>query len=230
MTHTLTLQHIAPVTHDTNHLVFDKPDGFTFAPGQAVHWGLDVDGFRDAGNPFTITSLPDQPRLEFVIKTYPTDRYPDHGGMTERIAQMTPGDRVFIDEPSGDIVDKGPGIFIAGGAGITPFIPIIKERHRTHGLKGCSLIFSNNTEDDIILREAWEEMPDLQSFFVVTEQPDSPFPSRHVDAEFIGNATGFDHRFYVCGPPGMMKAIIKALKDNGVREDNIVVESEWLKG
>lgn len=78
MVHTLTLQTIAPVTHDTMHLVFDRPPGYHFVPGQANHWSLDADGFRDAGKPFTITSLPDQDRLEFVIKTYKVAQNPDH--------------------------------------------------------------------------------------------------------------------------------------------------------
>ena len=47
MTHTLTLTSIAPVTHDTWHLTFDHPKGFQFEPGQATHWALDEDGWRD---------------------------------------------------------------------------------------------------------------------------------------------------------------------------------------
>jgi hypothetical protein len=227
-THTITLRTITPVTHDTNHLVLTRPEGYAWIPGQANHWGLDIEGFRDAGNPFTITSLPDEPDLEYVIKTYPTDKYPDHGGMTERIAKLQPGDKVFIDEASGDIQDKGEGVFIAGGAGITPFIPILKQRRQNGALNGCTLLFSNKTEEDIILRETWDTMPGLNVIYTVTDAP-SPFSNRLIDKDFIAGTVGFDHRFYVCGPPGMMKSVIAALRDAGVTDENIVTEMEWLE-
>ncbi len=228
MTHTITLRSIAPVTRDTFHLVLTRPAGYAWTPGQANHWGLDVEGFREAANPFTITSLPEDPDLAFVIKTYPTDRHPDHGGMTERIATLKPGARVFVDDPSGDIRDEGEGVFIAGGAGITPFIPILEARRRKGTLKGNILLFSNRTVEDIILREAFDAMAeDLQVVHTVTGGP-SPFESRRIDKAFIAEKTGFDHRFYVCGPPGMMTSVIAALREAGVADRNIVTEDEWL--
>ena len=78
MTFKLTLKSIAPVTHDTWHLVFDRPEGFAFEPGQATHWALDKDGWRDEDRPFTMTSHPEAEIVEFVIKSYP-----DHDGVTE---------------------------------------------------------------------------------------------------------------------------------------------------
>ena len=82
MSHTLTLKSIDAVTHDTYHLVFDRPDGFDFTPGQAVDLALDRDGWREEKRPFTFTSLPGDDDLEFVIKSYP-----DHDGVTEQIAK-----------------------------------------------------------------------------------------------------------------------------------------------
>ena len=94
---------------------------------------LDKDGWRDEQRPFTFTGLPDADRLEFVIKSYPS-----HDGVTEQIADLKPGDSVLIEDPWGAIEDKGPGTFIAGGAGITPFIAILRARHAREGsLAGC---------------------------------------------------------------------------------------------
>lgn len=227
MPHTLPLKSTERLTHDTVHLVFDRPEGFTFTAGQATGWGIDVDGFRDADHPFTITSLPDEPTLEFVIKTYDTNEYPDHTGLTEAIGKMESGDKAFISDPFGAIKDKGPGVFVAGGAGITPFIPILKKRDQDGALDGCTLIFANKAERDIIMRDTWEAMNGLKAVFP-TEEKTEGLPNRRVDAEFLAESTGFDHRFYVCGPPPMMKAVIKALSDNGVPEDRIVVEEGWL--
>ncbi|REJ97933.1 MAG: hypothetical protein DWQ35_01115 [Planctomycetota bacterium] len=59
------------VAHDVSLYTVEKPDGFEFRPGQAVHLSIDEKGWRDAKRPFTLTSLPDNPLLEFIIKAYP---------------------------------------------------------------------------------------------------------------------------------------------------------------
>ncbi|SEK49261.1 hypothetical protein SAMN05444413_10227 [Roseivivax marinus] len=221
MPHTLTLKRIEPVTHDTNHLVFDRPDGVEFKPGQAVDLALDRDGWRDEKRPFTFTSLPGDDTLEFVIKSYP-----DHDGVTEQIGKLQPGDTVRIDDPWGAIEDKGPGWFIAGGAGVTPFISILKKRLAENGsLSGSKLIFSNKTEKDIILRDTFEGMDGLECVFVVTEDKDSPLYQAEIGKEMLSqHVTPGDGKCYVCGPDAMLDDIAGALKEIGVPEDDIITE------
>jgi ferredoxin-NADP reductase len=221
MTHTLTLQSIEPVTHDTNHLVFNKPDGFEYEPGQACELTLRKEGWENEGRPFTFTGLPTDPTLEFVIKSYP-----DHGGVTEQIAGMQITDQVEIGAPWGAIQDEGPGIFIAGGAGVTPFIAILKRRLQTHGtLEDCQLVFSNRTESDIILRETFTSMPGLICHFVVTDDPDSEYSRDRIDAEFLeGIIEGSDGPIYVCGPEPMIADIQASLQALGVEESRVVTE------
>ncbi len=149
MTHFLTLRSIEPVTHDTHQLTFDRPEGFEFEPGQAIEMKLDKEWWQKKGRPFTPVSLPGERTLEFVIKSYPS-----HDGVTEQIAQMKAGDKVTIDGPLGDMKDEGPGVFIAGGAGITPMIALLRKRLEDTGdLNGSTLVFCNKTEDDIIWRD-----------------------------------------------------------------------------
>lgn len=221
MTYKLTLQHIEPVTHDTHHLVFNKPDGYEFTPGQATDLALDRDGWRDKKRPFTFTSLPGDQTLEFVIKSYP-----DHHGVTEQIAGLKMTDQVLIENPWGAISDKGPGVFIAGGAGITPFIAILKRRLQTHGtLDDCMLVFSNRTEKDIILRDAFTSMRGLDCRFVVTDDPDSDLPDTRVDKPFLeGIVAETGGPFYICGPDAMVADVSAALKDLGIPQDRIVTE------
>ncbi|NIY97880.1 flavodoxin reductase, partial [Salipiger sp. HF18] len=132
MTRKLTLRSITAVTHDTHHLVFDRPDDFDFAPGQAVDMALDRDGWRESRHPFTMTSLPGEETLEFVIKSYPEDAE-GHEGMTARLGRMQPGDAVLVEDPWGAIQDEGDGVFIAGGAGVTPFISIPRKKLHERG-------------------------------------------------------------------------------------------------
>lgn len=221
MTYTLTLQSIEPVTHDTHHLVFNKPDGYTYTPGQACDFALLKDGWRDEQRPFTFTGLPTDSTLEFVIKSYP-----DHDGVTEQIAKMQMTDQVQISDPWGAIEDKGPGVFIAGGAGITPFIAVLKRRLQTHGtLEDCHLVFSNKTEQDIILRDAFTSMPGLACHFVVTDDPDSDFARGQIDKAYLAPIVAqTDGPIYICGPEPMIDDIARILGELGVSDARIVTE------
>ena len=218
--HRITLREISALTHDTNRLVFTRPEGYDFTPGQATDFALDQDGWREETRPFTFTSQPDEPILEFTIKSYP-----DHDGVTKRIADLRPGDTVLIDQPWGAIHDQGPGVFIAGGAGITPFIPILRRRARDNKLSGCTLIFSNKSERDIILREEWEGMPGLECIFTVTEENGSTVPRQEITADFLkANVPDWGVQVYICGPPPMIEAVEKAVKSLGVIDEHIVTE------
>lgn len=221
MTHRIILKSIEPVTHDTNRLTFEKPEGFDFTPGQATDFALDREGWREERRPFTFTGLPDDDHLEFTIKSYP-----DHDGVTERIGRMTPGDAALIADPWGAIKDKGNGVFIAGGAGVTPFISILRNKlAQSRSLQGNTLVFSNATDKDIILREEFEAMPGLNCYWTVTDQPGSPLAHGQIDAELLSTMVvpGRD-TCYICGPDPMIGAMTKALGAVGVAEGRIITE------
>ncbi|MEJ6396406.1 FAD-binding oxidoreductase [Yoonia sp. 208BN28-4] len=218
----LTLQSIDPVTHDTYHLVFAKPDGFDFKPGQAAGLSLDEKGWRDEDRPFTMTSLPSDPTLEFVIKSYP-----DHDGVTEKIPNMKIGDQMFLDGPFGAITDHGTGTFIAGGAGITPFIAILKKQMRD-GKSGSHLIFANEKDADIIMKPMWDTMEGLTTTYVISDQDDTAHRKGQIDADLLKDVvTNTDQPFYICGPGGMVDQVRDALKDMGVDDDKIITEDGW---
>lgn len=219
MTHHLTLKQIEPVTHDTHHLIFDRPEDFAFSPGQGVELFVQKDGWKHEGRPFTPVTLPHEPTLEFVIKSYP-----DHNGVTEQIGKMQPGDKVDMKGPFGAISDEGPGVFIAGGAGVTPMIAVLRKRLHDHGtLDGSTLIFANKTEADIIWRDRFAAMEGLQTVFVVDES-DGSVPEQRVDRDFLSGYVGPDNRCYLCGPPPMMKAVRAALQELGVKDARIIEE------
>lgn len=222
MTHQLTLRSKEQLTPDTHRYVFDKPANFDFEPGQATELTLMKDGWRDEGRKFTFTSLPDEAGLEFVIKSYP-----DHNGVTEQIAKLEPGDQVEIDTVVGAIKDHGPGVFIAAGAGITPFIPIL-EKHDAKGKMDCTLIFTNASEADIILREKWEKMDGLKTIFTVTDESGTDVEEQKVDKAFLEqHLSDFGQTFYLCGPQGFVNDVRSALKELGADADKIITEEGW---
>ena len=219
MAHILKLAKLDPVTHDTHHLIFDRPEGFKFDVGQGVELFLQKDDWKDKGRPFTPVTLPDEPTLEFVIKSYP-----DHHGVTEQIGKMKPGDTVEMKGPFGAISDQGPGVFIAGGAGITPMIAILRKQLHDHGtLDGSTLVFANKTEADIIWRDWFESMVGLKTSFVV-DQLGASVPQQRLDRAYLAQFVNVDSRCYLCGPPPMMDAVHTVLRDLGVADAQIIKE------
>lgn len=220
MAHTLAITAIEEITHDVRQFDFEKPDGFSFEPGQAAEVAIDREGWRDADNPFTFTSLPDWDKLQFTIKIYP-----DHNGLTEQIGGLAVGDRFIVGDPWGTIKYKGHGTFIAGGAGVTPFIAILRMLKQRGELSGHRLIFANKTEADIILREELDAMPGLEVIHVLSEEDKNGFEHGFVDKAMLERLVGdMSQHFYVCGPDPMMKSVNGALKELGADPDALVFE------
>lgn len=222
MTHTLVLQEIAPVTHDTFELTFNRPPEFEFSPGQAAELAFNKDGIKDEGRPFTMTSQPSDASMTFVIKSYP-----EHDGVTQHIPDLGIGDMAEAEGPFGAITDHGPGVFLAAGAGVTPFIAILK-KHDREGIKGDTLIFSNKTDDDIILKETWESLSGVTPHFYVSNQEDTDFQSGQIDKAALESLVEDKAQpFYICGPGGFVDAMRDALKEMGVEKDKIITEDGW---
>lgn len=216
----MTLQDVKNVTHDTKLFRFDKPDGFTFSPGQATEIALDQDAWRDEGRPFTMASQPQDEHLDFVIKIYP-----DHDGMTEQMADLSVGDKVLADDPFGAITDHGAGLFLAAGAGITPFIPILMKRAQEDDLSGCQLIFANKTEQDIILRDKWEDLDELSTVFVT--DADDGLTDGPLGQDLLSDHIDTTQPVYICGPGSFVDDMRKAAKELGVKDDDIITEDGW---
>jgi ferredoxin-NADP reductase len=219
--HTVEILSIKDITHDVRSYMVEKPDGYEFTPGHATEVALNKEGWRDEKRPFTFTSLNEDKYLEFTIKSYF-----DHDGMTQELYKAEEGDELLIDDPWGTIEYKGPGTFIAGGAGVTPFIAIIRDLAKRGELDGNRLIFSNKTEKDIILRDEFEKLLGDHFINAITHEESSDhFIDGFIDKEYLQEQIDdFDQHFYVCGPMAMVTNISKQLEDLGADPDGIVFE------
>ena len=213
---------IADVTHNVRRYRLERPKGYSFAPGQATDVSLDEDGWRDKKHPFTFTALADEPFLEFTIKSY----FSTGGdGVTERLYGYEPGRSLLVRDVWGTITYKGPGTFIAGGAGVTPFIAILRDLKRSRKLAGHTLIVSDKTEADIILREEFENMSRLKTIWTVTDEPQSKLLHDRIDEKFLRrHVSDWSQNFYLCGPDDMVKELRATLKELGAIVENVTWE------
>jgi ferredoxin-NADP reductase len=219
--HTVEILKIEPVTHDVRRFTVAKPKGFLFEPGQATEVAINRSGWDEQKRPFTFTSLNDWSDLEFTIKVYS-----DHDGVTNQLGRLRAGDELLIDDPWGTIQYKGPGYFIAGGAGVTPFIAILRQLAKDGQLAGNTLLFPNKARRDIILRDEFEVMEGLACVFTVTDEPDPDLENRLIDRAFLeDHVADFEKRFYVCGPPQMVDDLKRHITALGGQADAIVFEA-----
>lgn len=220
MTHTVKIIAIESVTHDVDRYVLEKPEGFDFTPGQATEVAIDAPQWRDEKRPFTFTCLPDWDCLEFTIK-----HYPDHDGVTEALCDLSVGDALVIDDPWGTIAYKGPGTFIAGGAGVTPFIAILRDLEARGKLAGHRLILANKTEADIINRAEFEAMAGLEIVHVLSDANKPGFEHGRVDKALLQrHIDDFSQELYLCGPEPMQDSVKSALKELGADPESVTFE------
>lgn len=221
MTHTARITSIQKITPDVLQIQTEKPAGIEFKSGQAVDMSINKDGWQKEVRPFTFTTLPEDDFLEFTIKTYPA-----HNAVTNELLQLVPGDELLLGDVFGDITYKGKGIFIAGGAGITPFIAIFKQLKQKEETAGNKLIFANKTKADIIQEQYFKEILGNDFINILSGEKIEGYENGYINEALIRkNINDTNQYFYLCGPPPMMDAVIKQLHSIGINDDHIVMEA-----
>jgi cytochrome-b5 reductase len=195
--------------------------------------------------------------FDLVVKIYfrnVSPKFPDGGKMSQYLESLAIGDSLAVAGPVGYITYLGNGKLqvenrlkrqdpptfrtaknigmMAGGTGITPMLQIIRHilKHsddRTH----LSMIFANQTEDDILVREELEECakdPRFDLWFTLDRPPANwKYSTGFITTDMISKhlpPVGPDTQILMCGPPPMIKfACIENLKKVGFTSDN------WLE-
>ena len=168
------------LSHDTHLFRFglQSPEHILGLPvGQHIALSyVDADG-KEQSRPYTPTSSDhDKGHVDFVIKVYfPNERFPEGGKVSQHMHSLKIGDTLDFSGPKGRYEYRGRGVFatkrlksqgggfeirrakrvgmIAGGTGITPMLQVMRAVMRDGGDKTqMSLIFANQTEQDILLR------------------------------------------------------------------------------
>lgn len=218
--HIVKVLKVENVTHNVRRFTVSKPDEYSFIPGQATEVSINTKLLKDEMRPFTFTGLNDWPTLEFTTKIYT-----DHHGVTEALGKVKEGDELLIHDVWGAINYKGLGVFIAGGAGVTPFIAIFRKLHKNNKLEGNRLIFSNKTEKDIILKDEFNKMLGENFYNTLTQEKSEKYDHRKIDKAFLlEKIKNFSQNFYICGPDQFVKDITNALEELGAKADSVVFE------
>ncbi|CAH1966977.1 unnamed protein product [Acanthoscelides obtectus] len=237
----LPLAEIEHFNHDTRRYRFALPEKdmvLGLPIGQHVQLIAKIDDDLVIRSYTPVSSDDDHGFVDFVIKVYFKNvhpKFPDGGKMTQYLESLKLGDTLTFRGPSGRIQYTGPGTFavkklrkdppiiykaskvnlIAGGVGITPILQLIRHAVKDSNDKTkMALLFANQTERDILLRDELEDVakkfPGRFKFWYTLDKAEEGwqysqgFINEDMIKEHLYPATS-DTLTLMCGPPPMIK-------------------------
>lgn len=216
------LENVDTINHNVKKFRFRLPDddsvsGLSVASALITKYkGPEME--KPVIRPYTPVSEEDaRGYMEFIIKAYP------NGPMSQHLHSMTPGEQLEFKGP----IPKYPWeankhehiALIAGGTGITPMFQLARKIFSNPDDKTkVTLVFGNISEEDILLKKEWEELENtyprqFRVFYTLDNPPDGwAFGKGYVTKELLKTVLpepkeGEKIKIFVCGPPGMYKAI-----------------------
>lgn len=199
-------------------------EAFRFQPGQYIR--VRPPGMREA-RAYSIAGTPDElPRLELLVRHVP-------GGQVTRWLRESaaPGQRIALHGPLGAFaLDAGARrhVFVAGGTGLAPILSMIRTL-RDSGGGPALLCFGCTHGADLFYRRELEAlragMPGLEVRVCADDGAGAPdvrggsAVSALADADLAQGTAA-----YLCGPPGMVEAARRRLREAGLDEAAIRAE------
>lgn len=205
---------------------------FTYLPGQFITVTIVSDGVP-VRRSYTIASSPTRrDSCEITVKRE------QFGVVSQNLHdQVHIGDLVQLVGPSGKFTFTGQEsesvVLIAGGVGVTPMMSVIRYLTDRSWSGEIFFLFGCKSEDDIIFREEIEYLQkrhaNLHVTILLNNKPDnakSPYLTGYITKEVLTERVPAitSRRVHVCGPPPMMEAVKRTLRELGVPEENIKTE------
>jgi ferredoxin-NADP reductase len=210
---------------------FDKPEGFTFKPGQAIDLilpesaGLGTEASRHA---FSIVSAPHESELVVATRMRAS-------AFKNALARLPVGECAEIDGPFGSLTLHSklarPAVFIAGGIGITPFMSMLRHSANSALQQQLVLLYSNRRPEDCAFLTELQRLEGDHRYFrlvaTMTDMAQSSLPwtgeTGRIDEALVRRATEnlAEPIYYVAGPPAMVAALRDDLEDSGIDPDDI---------
>jgi len=232
-THLVKLSGREVVAEGTMAFRFEKPEGFSFEPGQAVCFELieRPSGVGQSHRAFSLVSAPFENTL--MVATRMRD-----SAFKRALGALRDGASIKLEGPFGDLTlhsdTTRPAVFIAGGIGITPFMSVLRQAAKDGLPHRLFLVYSNRRPEDAAfldeLQGLEQQSPNVRVLATMTDMKKSARrwdgETRRINADMV---KGFVSDlvapiYYVVGPPAMVKAMVRMLREAGVAGDSMRTE------
>jgi predicted ferric reductase len=193
-----------------------------FIPGQFVYL-TPVNGANrknSESHPFTISSSPDSGHIRLTVKI--------SGDGTGKLATLKPGSEALISGPYGAFSDRffqtRTAVCIAGGIGITPFIPMIKRATVENPDRNIYLFHAVSHSEDMLYDPDFTDLTQKYPHFKYI--PHNSKLSGRLNTGILRSRIMDLTKpvYFLCGPSGFMQGMKKSLTENGVKPADIITE------
>lgn len=169
-----------------------------------------------------ITQRYDTGHFDIIVKSY------TNGKVSKYFASLKPGQLVEFQGPVGRFnyatnSSKAIGM-IAGGSGITPMLQVLSQIVTTpEDTTKVSLIYANETENDILLKDELDEMankyPNFEVHYVLRTPPpgwtgDTGYVTKDQMQKYLPGPSD-ENRLLICGPLAMINMLLNYSEELG---------------
>lgn len=211
---------------------FKVKEDLDFKAGQFFLVTIKIDG-KEATKHFSFSNSPTEKDYIEFTKRITESEY------SRALEKLKPGDWARLKMPLGSFTFEGEYkeiAFLSGGIGITPIRSICKFVIDKGLPTDIVLLYGNNTEEDIIFRQDFDQMAQNNKNMRVVYT----LASSDIDQQSWGGRAGYiddkmikqevpDYQqrvFYICGPPKMVETLTEILKNKlSVTGDRIKLEN-----
>jgi len=208
---------VTKLNKEVIEIVTKRPEDFSFYPGQAAEVLINS-GKDTEKHIICLTSIPSDNYLEFNFATDDNSGFQLHE-LKNNNQKMQIGNLI-------DTIDiNGEGVFIAEGAGIIPFISILKDLKDRNELGNSILLNVNKTKTDIIHEELLNNLLGYSVFNILTEEKTAGYVFGDIDTDFLKtHVIDFDNLFYLSCTPNLSADLHRQLSMLGV-DDRLIIEN-----
>jgi len=205
------------IAENTFELIIDKPQGFNYLPGQYAILSINNPKFTKLDiphRPLSLVSHPDETMLRFAMRT-------SNSSFKRSCLAMNTGDKFTVYGPMGNFTiqnTKRPIVFLIGGIGITPVIPLLKELQKNKFNKKVLLFYTNRNEKKAAYHDYLEKF-DWDNFIY---HPIFTSVSGRLNEEKLSVLSDMNqYDYYIVGTSVFLQSMLDILKKKDVDTNQI---------
>lgn len=227
----LFLKEKRQVAINTFEFIFQKPNNFSFIPGQYMEWTLKHSRPDNRGNRryFSLSSNPQINEISISVKfNEPSSSF------KKELSSMEKGDKIIASDISGDfILPKNLNkkiVFLAGGIGVAPFKSMISFCLEKNIKMDIICIYINRHLADIAFSDLFETARSngIKTIYSLTDlnnisanwQGEKGYITPQMIEKYIPDYK--EREFYISGPNIMVYNSSKILSGMGIKSGQII--------
>jgi ferredoxin-NADP reductase len=218
---TATVREVAEESPRARTIALDVEGWTGHRAGQHIDVRLTAEDGYQAQRTYSIASAPEDDLVRITVELV------EDGEVSPYLAgELRPGDAFEIRGPIGGYFtwsagEPGPLLLVAGGAGLSPLMSMLRHRAARSVAIQAHLLVSARSHEELLYRDELETLEPRDGLRIAHTYTRARPPgwtgwSRRVDAAMLADVSpGLDARCFVCGPTPFVESVNDLLVGNG---------------